>query len=292
MAVFLTGGSGYIGRSVVSALVRGGFDVAALARSEASAAAVTGLGAVAVAGDLTDTRVLRKAAAAAEGVIHLGAHAGPDAPAIDLAAARAMQEGLGDRGTYVHTSGAWVLGDTDGVADEDAPQSPPRITAWRAENERQVLSAAERGGRPVLLMAGLVYGGAGQLTRMFFTDPGRANGAVPLIGDGSNHWSVVHVDDLADLYVRALNGTPGSTYLGVDDQHPTLAEAAQALSQAAGCPGQFDRLTLEQALERMGPIAEAFALDQRITGAKARRDLGWNPTHLDVLADLARETAG
>lgn len=45
MRVFLTGGSGYIGRSVVPALLRHGHDVTALARSAASAAAVTALGA-------------------------------------------------------------------------------------------------------------------------------------------------------------------------------------------------------------------------------------------------------
>jgi hypothetical protein len=38
----------------------------------------------------------------------------------------------------------------------------------------------------------------------------------------------------------------------------------------------------------MGPIAEAFALDQRFTGARARQQLGWAPTHLDALAELAR----
>ena len=38
----------------------------------------------------------------------------------------------------------------------------------------------------------------------------------------------------------------------------------------------------------MGPIAEAFALDQQLTGARARRELGWTPTHLNALAELAQ----
>jgi hypothetical protein len=37
----------------------------------------------------------------------------------------------------------------------------------------------------------------------------------------------------------------------------------------------------------MGPIAEAFALDQRLTAAKARRELGWQPRHTDAVAELA-----
>lgn len=243
-----------------------------------------------MAGDLTDTAALRSAAAAADGVLHLGSHAGADTAAVDLAAARAMQEGLGDRGTYVHTGGAWVYGDTDGVVDESAEQRPPRITAWRAANERQVLAAADRGGRPVLVMPGVVYGNGGSLTRFFFTDPGRKNGAVPQIGDGANHWALVHVDDVAELYVRALDAAPGTSYLGVSDQNVAQADIVQALSRAAGHPGSVERITLEQALERMGPIAEAFALDQQITGARARRELGWTPRHLDALDDLAGES--
>ncbi|MYS24884.1 Nucleoside-diphosphate-sugar epimerase [Streptomyces sp. DvalAA-14] len=291
MAVFLTGGSGYVGRSVISALVRSGFDVAALARSQSSAAVVTALGAVAVAGDLADTRVLRKAAAAAEGVIHLGAQTGPDAAAVQRAAADAMQEGLGDRGAFVHTGGTWEYGSTDGVVDEDAPLRPPPIAAWLVDNERQVLAAAERGGRPVLLRPGVVYGYTGQLTRMFFTDPGRTGGAVPMIGDGSNHWAMVHVDDLAELYVKALNAAPGSIYVAVNEQNPTHADVVQALAVAAGRPGRVEPLDVAQAVARMGPVAEAFALDQQLTAARARRDLGWTPTHLDALAELAKESA-
>jgi hypothetical protein len=38
----------------------------------------------------------------------------------------------------------------------------------------------------------------------------------------------------------------------------------------------------------MGPIADAFALDQQFTADRAREDLGWTPAHTDPLAVLAR----
>ncbi|WP_327292886.1 NAD-dependent epimerase/dehydratase family protein [Streptomyces sp. NBC_01198] len=290
MRVFLTGGSGYVGASVVPALLRGGHDVTALARSESSAAALAALGATPVRGDLTDAEVLSGAAAQADGAIHLGAISSGDAAAVDLAAARAMQTGLDGRGAYVHTGGVWVYGDTDGVVDEDAPKAPPPITAWRVANEEAVLADADRGGRPVLVMPGLVYGNGGHLIKAFFTDPGRAAGAVPQIGDGSGHWSLIHVEDLAELYVKALDAAPGSVYAAVSDQNVRIADISQALSVAIGRPGSIETITLEQAIERMGPIAEAFALDQQLTGARARRELKWAPRYLDALAEL--ETAG
>ncbi|MCS7477282.1 NAD-dependent epimerase/dehydratase family protein [Umezawaea endophytica] len=282
MSVFVTGGSGYLGRAVVGALVRHGFEVTALARDERAAAVVAAAGAKPVAGGLTDLDVLRAAAASADGVLHLAQFAGPETAAVDLAAAGAMQDGAGDR-PYVHTGGTWVYGDTAGVVDEDAPFAPPSITAWRLANERRVLA---RGGHPVIVMPGLVHGHRAGLTEAFFVEPARASGAVAVIGDGTAHWAVVHVDDVAELYVLALRAKPGSVYAGVSAT-VTQRAAALALSRAAGCPGELRRVTPEEAVAEMGPIAEAFALDQRFTGARARQDLGWRPRRLDVLADLA-----
>jgi nucleoside-diphosphate-sugar epimerase len=273
MKVFLTGGSGYVGRPTVQALRRHGHEVSALARSDASARVLTGLGATPVSGDLTDTDVLREAAAAADGVIHLGQHYGDDTAEVDLAAAEALQEGLGDRGPYVHTGGVWVYGDTAGVVDEDAPQNPPAITAWRRANEERVLS---HGGHPVLVMPGLVYGLGGGLIETFFRAP------VPLIGDGANHWALVHASDIAELYALALRAPAKSVYAGVSGQNVPLADIVSAL--AAG--GPVARLSLAEAVARMGPIAEAFALDQQLTPARARRELGWTPQHLDALKEL------
>jgi hypothetical protein len=61
----------------------------------------------------------------------------------------------------------------------------------------------------------------------------------------------------------------------------------QAVSVAAGCDGRVERPTLVEAEERMGPSAEAFALDQQLTGAKARAELGRTPTRTDPSAEIA-----
>ena len=287
MQVFITGGSGYVGRSTIQALIRHGIEVTALARSEHAARTVSDLGATPLAGTLTDTEVLRDAACQVDAVIHLGVDYTEGTADVDRTAAEALQQGAG-RHPYVHTGGVWVYGDTDGVVDEDAPLNPPPLTAWRLDNEKRVLARAATGEHPVLVMPGLVYGHSGGLTQSFFVEPGRAAGAVPCIGDGTNHWALVHVEDLAELYVLALNAPAGCIYAGVSGQNLPLADITQALSQAAGCPGRINSLTLEDAIQRMGPIAEAFALDQQLTGTRARRQLGWTPTHLNALAELAQ----
>jgi nucleoside-diphosphate-sugar epimerase len=284
MRIFLTGGSGYIGLATIAEAVRRGHVVEALARSEQSAQAVANVGAIAVRGSLTDLDVLNHAAARAEAVIHL---AQATSAAMDLAAAAAMQDGVG-AGTYVHTGGSWVYGDTDGVQDETAPWNPPSVVAWRKSVEDAVLARVADGARPVIVQPGLLYGGDNRLIDHFFITPGKLSGAVPYIGDGANRWALVHVDDVVTLYLAALSAKPGSVYIGVGEGYPTMKQVAEAAARGAGLDGKTVSITLEQARAQMGPVADAFALDQRLTSAKAYRELGWAPTHGDPLATFAR----
>ncbi|WP_326565175.1 NAD-dependent epimerase/dehydratase family protein [Amycolatopsis rhabdoformis] len=281
MKVFLTGGSGYIGRATIAELVKQGHTVAALARSERAEAAVEAAGAEAVRGELTDLAVLARSAASADAVIHLAQASSGDE---DLAAATAMQNGVGE-GTYVHTGGTWVYGDTGGVVDETAPWQPPAAVAWRKPVEDAVLAHT---GRPVIVQPGLLYGGDNRLIDAFFVQPGKNNGAIAYLGDGTNHWALVHVDDLASLYVAALAAPAGSVYVGVGGVNPTAKQVAEACAHAAGLDGKTTSITLEQARTEMGPIADAFALDQQLTPAKAQRELAWQPRYTDPLAVLAR----
>src|SRR3954447_9094604 len=116
MRVFITGGSGYIGSALVPALIATGHEGTALARDDADAGKLAGAGAIPVPGELSDVNVLRAAARAADGVVHLA----PSSPDVDLAASEAMQFELGD-GPFVFTGGVWVYGNTHGVVDEAAP---------------------------------------------------------------------------------------------------------------------------------------------------------------------------
>lgn len=263
MDIFLTGGSGYIGGHVLEALVARGDAVRALARSDDSAAKVEAAGATAVRGEVTDAEVLRAEAERADAVIHTaspGDQTSEDADRVAVHAFSAAQR-------YVHTGGCWSFGNTHGGAHEDAPLHPPAMTAWRTALEEEVLG---RGG--VVVMPGVVYGEGKGLLPMVF-------GGGLFVGNGEYHVALAHVEDVAQLYVLALDA-PGGVRLAAITQCLEARDVATAMADE----GRSE--TLHEFQARVGEaLAEAMTLDQRVTAVRAREQ-GWKPQHTDALAEL------
>jgi nucleoside-diphosphate-sugar epimerase len=117
----------------------------------------------------------------------------------------------------------------------------------------------------------------------------RERGAARYPGTGENRWPLVHVDDLANLYRLALERAPaGSLFIAASGPALRLREIAEAASRAAGAGGEAEAWPLEEARQEMGPLADALALDQQVTGAKAARVLGWTPRAPSLQEELER----
>ncbi len=290
MNIFLTGATGYIGSVVAEKLQAAGHSVIGLARSDAAAQKLQDRSIAVQRGDLNDPESLRRTAQDADAVIHTAATSGPDMPQTDTAAIDAIVSALeGTSKPFLYTSGVWVYGNTgDTVADEETPLHPLPIVAWRPANEQKVLASADRGVRAIVIRPGIVYGRGGSIPAML-VQSGREQGVVRYIGDGENRWPDVHVDDLAELYRLALENAPARTVLnGVGNPVVRVRDIAEAASVAAGIPGRTETWSLEAARQALGPFADALALDQQISGAKARQLLGWTPQGPALLDDLAR----
>jgi nucleoside-diphosphate-sugar epimerase len=187
---------------------------------------------------------------------------------------------------YVHTSGIWVHG--SGTVDEDTPFAPPALTAWRLPLDARVRAAAADGVRSVVIAPSIVHGRGLGLPDLVKNGPRTDDGALVLPGSGEQHWTTVHADDLARLYVAALTQAPaGSYYLGVSGQNPTVREIGEAALRGAGQEPRTAPSSDADTEARLGPLAGAFALDQQASGAKARTELGWKPTGPSLLEDLS-----
>ena len=126
MRIFLTGATGYIGSAVAERLQAAGHQMAALARSDASAAKLESRGIQPVRGDFSDPTTVGSAARAADGVISL---ATTYDPSIDGPAIEAILDALeGSNKPFIYTSGIWSHGDTGGVVVDET--SPPDRPSW------------------------------------------------------------------------------------------------------------------------------------------------------------------
>lgn len=287
MKVFLTGATGYIGSVVAESLLTAGHEVTGLARSEESARKLEAVGVHPLPGDLYDSEKLASAAHEADGVIHAAATGDANAPQADAQAVATILDALYKTSKpFIYTSGVWVLGNTNGVADEESSLDPTPLVAWRPAVEQRVLAASARGVRSIVLRPGMVYGrGGGSAGEM--VQAGRRKGVVRFVGTGENRWSLIHVEDLADLYVKALEKAPAGTLLMVaSGESMRVREIAEAASHAAGLGGRVESWPIEQARERLGPYADALVLDQQVSAAKAMRLLDWTPKAPSLLEEL------
>ncbi len=288
MNVFLTGVTGYVGSAIAAALQHGGHTVTGLARSDKAVQTLTQRGIRVLRGDLYDGVALAQGVRDAAGVIHAASTGGSDMARAEQAAVAAMLGALdGTNKPFLCTQGSWDYGDTGATpTTEESPFHPIGLFAWRPVLAQRILAAKGRGVRSIVISPALVYGHGGGIPAML-VQSARQHGAARFIGTGENHWTLVHVDDLADVYVRALaEASAGSTFIAAADPPYLVREIAAAASRGGGAAGKTEAWPLEEARQALGPIVDALVLDQRLSGARARRVLGWTPHAPSVLADL------
>lgn len=288
MYVFLTGATGYVGSAIAAALQRDGHTVTGLAHTDEGAQTLKQRDIQVLRGDLYDGAALARGVRAAGGTIHAANTGGLDMPLAEQAAVSAMLGALeGTHNPFLYTQGIWDYGDTGpSLATEESPFQPAAFFAWRPVLAQRILCARRRGIRSIVISPALVYGRGRGIPAML-AQSARQNGAARYIGTGENHWTLVHVDDLADLYVRALTqAVDGSTFIAASNPPLRVRALAEAASRGAGAGGKTETWPLTAARQALGPWADALVFDQQMSGEKARHVLGWTPQAPLALEDV------
>lgn len=293
MRLFVTGASGHIGSAVCPDLLAAGHTVVGLARSSASAAALTAAGVEVRRGSLDDLDGLRAAAADAEGVIHLAfkhelTYAGEFVRAAesDLRVVEAIGAALeGSDKPFVITSGTALLAMAApgqlGVETDVLARGP------RVDSENTVVAMAARGVRssvirlPPTVHSSLDHHGfVPTLVAM-----ARKNGVSVYIGDGANRWPAVHTLDAARLYRLAIESAPAGARLhGVAEQGVPFRQIAEAIGRGLGLPAAS--VTADEAVKYLGFLATFARVDNPSSSAATRALLQWEPARAGLLADL------
>jgi nucleoside-diphosphate-sugar epimerase len=290
MRVFVTGASGHIGSALVPELIEAGHEVVGLARSDASAAALTAAGAQVHRGDLDDLDGLREASAAADAVVHLAfKHDLNDlirASEFDMGAVLAIGAALEGSGKpFVGTAGTLMLAfaplGRPGTEADTIPSGP------RIDSENYVVSLAESGVRSsVVRLSPVVHSSLdhhGFTHRLIST--AREKGFSGYVGDGSNRWPAVNTLDAAHLYRLALESAPaGSRFHGVADDGVPFREIAEVIGRRMNLPVRS--VSEADVNEHFGFLAPLVALDNPSSNKQTQDILGWRPTHPGLIDDL------
>lgn len=280
MRIFLTGATGYIGSALARRLNGDGHKVVALTRDAKKSARLREHGSIPIIGDFQHPASWRKEADDCEALIHLGFEFGPNAESADRHAVAALLRSAKSARSpryFIYTSGVWVLGAAKGApATEVSPLDPPEIVRWRPSVEESVLSSAHGGLSVTVVRPGCVYGENGGLYGMMFQSL-LTERKLKLVGDGKNCWASVYLDDLVDLYRIILEQRPNrEIFHATDGSVDPVRKVAEAFADAAGGADISD-WPIERARRRLGPLADALALDQRVSSEKALSQLGWRP---------------
>ena len=279
--------TGFVGSHVLTELQGHGHDVMALVRDDAQAEAVTRRGATPTVVDLYDRPAVAGLLGSAEGAIHTASPGDATSANLDNAIINTAIDAFSGTGTpYIEISGLWVYGANSSIT-EQSPFNAPPLVAWKEPIKRRVLWVPT-GMRGVVVVSSTAYGdGAGGIPGVLFKVYRDDAGNLIMLGTGQQHWSTVHVADLADFFRRVLeDGCARGYYVIGDGQKPTVAELTEAAAVAAGAPGAVPGSD-DEARAQLGPLFRRSPLAGPGTLADTERaDLGWSPTHPSLVDEF------
>lgn len=292
MNVFVTGATSYIGSAICSLLYQRGHTVTGLTRSSERADALRAKGYQALVGEVDDADLIYAGCKRSDAVIHCAMDNVPSAGIIDATAVRhIIDANRGTRKPLVYTSSVWVFGDTKGrTVGEATALRTPEFVLWRPVVEEMVINAKEAGVCGVVLRSGMVFGnGGGVLAGMY--KQARSEKLIRLIGDGENHWSTVHLDDLAELYLHAITQpVAGEVFIATGGMQYQVKRIAAEVAAQCGPDVRVKTTPVGLAAAQMGPVASCLAMDQKVASGKAARFYGWTVRHPSIIEHI--RTAG
>ncbi|MGH1358060.1 MAG: NAD-dependent epimerase/dehydratase family protein [Burkholderiaceae bacterium] len=295
MKILVTGATGFIGGSVAAGLMAAGHEVIGLVRSAERAAQAGQHGMKTVIGSLDDHAMLARETSACDAVVNA-------ADANDAGSALAMLEALaGSDKLFLHTSGSSVIGTrakgeaVEAIYDETTPFEPSPARVGRATLNREILAYADKRVRAVIICPSLIYGcGHGvnknSMQIPWLIDLARKVGAAQHIGSGGNIWSNVHIDDLIDLYLLAMELAPPGAFYYAENGENSMLQVCQSIARMLGLSTPVQSISVEQAASHWGegPAHDTMGSNSRVRAIRARQELNWRPGALPLLEEIER----
>ena len=284
MRLFVIGASGYIGGSISSALIKKGYHVTGLVRSMERAMQVKKLGIEPVIGHLEKSDLIEKFSLNSDAIINAG-------DAENKSCVTSILKALsGSNKPFIHTSGSSIVGDlAEGKAsnlifDEKTPFTALPGRTNRTSINQMVIKSAEQNIRSIVIAPSLIYGLGLGVNRNSIQLPwliklAQQNNCAHHVGAGENIWSNIHIEDLIDLYLLALQKAPSGSFYYAENGECSMRKLCELINESLGFNMAPKRLSIEDASKEWGEIAANYTMgsNSRVKSKYARKDLGWKP---------------
>lgn len=292
MKALIIGATGYVGSAVSRAFIADGHEVWGMARSADNREKLAVSGVSSVDGSLDDMPALQGLVREFDTTVFV--------PMIPFEAEAPILSGLIDalRGSDRHlmySSGTGVLAtaapegswDENSFAEDDPfPFPPAGSRAIRIRTEELVRGAARDGVRTTVVRPPWIWGNAGGILVWQLLESARRTGDVCYVGHGLNLYSNCHVDDVALAFSLAVGrGTPGALYHTVAGE-TNIRSVAEAVAQMIGCGTRSVDYETACAIWTKEFADLVLVVNSRSRAVRARAELGWSPSHLDVIEDI------
>ncbi|CAI7671291.1 unnamed protein product [Penicillium discolor] len=322
--IFLTGATGYIGGEVLHALQHAhpDYEVAALIRdSEKAGKVLAAFPKVRVVlADLDDVEIIEKESRKADIVIHTASNK-------HLESVKAIGRGLAGRQNayYIQVTGASVLagpevdknlyGEPSDQIIDDLDNAADLRDIIRAYKDRRVvdnyiLNLGSNGPKTAIIFPPIIFGaGKGPGNQRSVQVPSLARAALLqrvslYLGRGLSRWGIVHVSELADLFVKlvehAVNATSGPIWnenglFFAEKGFESFKDIALVIAKEAHSLGYIDSpdsvksMNLDEANVVIPHGSVFLGTNGQGQASRARKLLGWQPDG-ENFYDTVRET--
>lgn len=287
--ILITGITGYIGGSIAKKLLERNYEVTGLVRNESHVQELESLGIKTVVGNIHNEDLIKTAVAGVDAVIH-NADSADDAYAVDNFI-KALE---GSHKTFIFTSGSAIFGGkengrrSDFVYTEDFPLTPRLEMASRVLINNYVLQSVQKDIRSIVIVPTMVYGEGLGIKKDSIQIPALINfsqkkGHGVYFGEGENIWSNLHIEDLADLYVLALEKAKEGSIYYAENGASSLKNIAEIISKKYHLQPARS-LSIQDAVDNFGPAGGYFGFSSNsiCSADKARTELEWKPVYNSI----------
>lgn len=311
MKAFVTGANGFTGSHLVRELIQRGHSVTALVRKTSDLSRLEGLPVEYVYGDVTDADMLKGAIAQADWVFHIAAYV--ELGIVDAA----KMERVNVDGTrhvleaakaaniqkMVYCSTIGIYGDTQGtVIDETFERTQKDFSSAYDRTKylaQELVDKAAAEGLPVVsVMPSGIFGPDdphfGPVLKAY------RSGKLKVWAGGDRITGIVHVDDLVNLMLLAIEKAPVGAHYIASAGEMTTRDMFAIVGQAANlsAPAEMPEPVVRVVGTLLTPVGKAFNWQPpisrervhylydrcvRVDGSKAMRDLGWQPRSPEVV---------